>query len=92
MKGELDDAVAKLGFEKLTILRPASLVGKRKVKRLAEIITIPAASFLTKFILNKYRPITGKTVATAMINAAVISTSEKTIWEGKEVFSLAGGK
>ncbi len=92
MKGELDDAVAKLGFEKLTILRPASLIGKRKVKRLAEIITIPAASFITKFILKKYCPISGKTVATAMINTAILPTSEKAIWDGKEVFSLAGGK
>lgn len=92
MKGELDVAVAKLKFKKLTILRPASLVGKRKVKRLAEVIIIPAAGLITKFILKKYRPITGKTVATAMINAAILQTSEKTIWEGQEVFSLAGEK
>jgi len=92
MKGDLDIAVAKLGFEKLTILRPASLVGKRKVKRLAEIITIPAVSFITKLILKKYRPITGEKVATAMINAAISPTSEKTVWEGNEVFLLAGEK
>jgi len=92
MKGDLDIAVAKLGFEKLIILRPASLVGKRKVKRLTEIITIPAVSFITKFILKKYRPITVGKVATAMINAAISPTSEKTVWEGKEVFLLAGEK
>jgi uncharacterized protein YbjT (DUF2867 family) len=89
MKGELDDAVAKLGFANLAILRPSSLTGDRKEKRIAEIISIPIANFLTKFILQKYRPIKDEIVAKAMINSVLNPSSEKTIWEGSEVFELA---
>ena len=89
MKGKLDDAVTKLGFEKLTILRPASLIGKRKENRLFESISTSIMTLFTKIIFNNYRPIQDITVAQAMINAAISATSEKTIWEGKEVFKLA---
>ena len=88
MKGELDEAVAKIGFENLSILRPASLTGERKEKRIAEKISIPILNVLTRFMMKKYRPISDKTVAKAMINAALEQTSEKTLWEAEEVFQL----
>jgi len=88
MKGELDEAVAKIGFENLSILRPASLTGERKEKRIAEKISIPILNVLTRFMMKKYRPISDKTVAKAMINTALEQTSEKTLWEAEEVFQL----
>lgn len=90
IKGELDEAVEKIGFKNLAILRPSSLSGERNQRRIAEEITVPVARFITKFILKKYRPIEGKTVAKAMINAVLKPDPEKTIWEGGEVFELAG--
>lgn len=90
MKGELDDAVAKLDFKKLVILRPSSLTGDRKEKRTGETITIPIATFLTQFVLKKYRPIKDETVAKAMIKSVLPHSKNKTIWEGTEVFTLAG--
>jgi uncharacterized protein YbjT (DUF2867 family) len=92
VKGELDEAVTKLGFKSLAILRPSSLTGNRKEKRIAEIFTIPLATFFTRFIFKKYRPIKDKTLATAMINVALNVTENKTVWEGAEVFILAGEK
>ncbi len=89
MKGELDEAVAKIGFKKLGIIRPASLTGDRKENRIAEKISIPILNFLTKFILKKYRPISDKTVAKAIINAVLLDLGNKTIWEGDEVLELA---
>lgn len=89
IKGELDDAVGKLGFENLAILRPSSLTGNRKEKRMGEIITIPLATFFTKFIFKKYRPIADTIVAKAMINVALNPSQNKFIWEGLEVFELA---
>ena len=89
MKGELDEAVAKIGFENLVILRPASLTGDRKEKRIAEKISIPVLNVLTGFTMKKYRPISDKVVANAMINAALIPMNNKIIWEGLEVFDLA---
>lgn len=89
MKGELDDAVSELGFKNLAILRPASLTGDRNERRLMEEITIPLVRVVTKFAFKKYRPIHGKTVATAMKNAVLFPNFNKTIWEADEVFQLA---
>lgn len=89
MKGELDEAVSKTGFNNLAILRPSSLTGDRKEKRPAEIISIPILRFITRFMLKKYRPIEDITVAKAMINAVLKPNPDKTIWEADEVFRLA---
>jgi uncharacterized protein YbjT (DUF2867 family) len=92
IKGELDEAVCKIGFKNLAILRPSSLTGNRKEKRTGEIITIPIATFLTKYVLKNYRPIKDTIVAQAMINAALTPVANKTIWEGVEVFNLSKEK
>jgi uncharacterized protein YbjT (DUF2867 family) len=92
MKGELDEAVSKIGFENLAILRPASLTGNRENRRLAEEISVPVLNFLTRFVMKNYRPISGETVANAMINGALSKNENKTIWEGTEVFNLTAGK
>lgn len=89
LKGKLDEAVAKLGFKNLAILRPSSLTGEREEKRMAEIVSIPIATFFTNFVFKNYQPIKDKTVALAMINAVLNPDENKTIWEGKEVFNLA---
>ncbi|HKL31707.1 MAG TPA: NAD(P)H-binding protein [Tangfeifania sp.] len=89
MKGELDEAVSKIGFKNLAILRPASLTGDREDDRTMEKLSIPVVRFVTKFIFKKYRPIHGKTVAEAMINAVLKPDYDKTIWEADEVFKLA---
>ena len=92
MKGRLDDTVSELGFKNLTILRPSSLTGERTPRRIAEEISVPVMRFLTRFVLKKYRPIHGKTVAKAMINSIINPNPDKTIWEALEVFELAGEK
>ena len=92
MKGELDEAVAKVGFKKLVILRPASLTGNRQIRRAAEEISVPVLNFLTRFVFKNYRPISDETVAKAMINAALNNNQSKTIWEGAGIFNLAADK
>lgn len=89
MKGELDDALGKLPFDNLVVLRPSSLTGNRKEKRVAEQISIPILKLLTKLVLKKYRPISDITVARAMINSVLHPQNDKTIWENEEVFELA---
>ncbi|SHI44122.1 Uncharacterized conserved protein YbjT, contains NAD(P)-binding and DUF2867 domains [Tangfeifania diversioriginum] len=89
IKGELDEAVSKIGFQNLAILRPASLTGDREERRLMEELSVPVVRFVTKFIFKKYRPIHGVTVAQSMINAVLHPEPEKTIWEAAEVFQLA---
>ena len=92
MKGKLDEEVSKIGFKNLAILRPSSLVGERSDRRIMEELSVPMVKFVTKFMFRKYRPIQDRIVAQAMINAVLRSQPEKTIWEGNEVFELAGEK
>jgi uncharacterized protein YbjT (DUF2867 family) len=92
MKGELDEAVAKLGFKNLVILRPASLTGNREKRRTAEEMSVPVLNFLTRFVLKNYRPISDEIVAKAMINMVLNNNQSKTIWEGAAIFNLAADK
>lgn len=89
IKGELDEAVSKLAFERIAILRPAQLVGKRDEKRSGEEIGLKVIRLLIKMgLLKKRLPIEGKTVAQAMLNA-VLADNEKRIYTGNELFRLA---
>lgn len=92
MKGELDEAVSKIGFRNLVIIRPASLTGPRENRRLAEEILVPILNILTRFMMKNYRPISDQTVAKAMINAVFRIKTDKVIYEGGEVFNLAAEK
>lgn len=90
MKGELDEAVMKLPFRKIIIMRPSILAGKRNEKRKGENIGLAIAKVLTKIPgLRKYRPIKGETVAGAMINSVERSPENKTIiYTLNEIFEL----
>lgn len=73
LKGEMENAVARLPYEAVQIVRPALLLGERSVARPKEKVT----EFLTKPLtplfagpLRKFRPIQGEAVAAAMVAAA----------------------
>jgi uncharacterized protein YbjT (DUF2867 family) len=69
IKGELEIAVKKLNFKKATIIQPSVLKGSRNDNRIGEELgafVIDNLSTVFKF-LRKYRSITGKQVARAMI-------------------------
>jgi len=76
MKGELEDAVQKLPFEVISILRPGQLDGNRIEKRAGEKIGLAVMYFLNKAgLFKRFRPIQAVQVAQAMINAAGKTTS-----------------
>ncbi len=76
MKGELEDAVQKLPFEIISILRPGQLDGNRTEKRVGEKIGLAVMYFLNKGgLFKRFRPIVAVQVAKAMINAASKKTS-----------------
>lgn len=89
MKGELDDAVEKLSFKKVSIVRPSMLVGNRKEFRWSEKIFTPIMYAFSWFPgVRKYRPIKDLTVAKAMINTKKQSKRYQ-IYELGAVFELA---
>lgn len=87
MKGELDEAVQLLPFEKITIIRPSFLDGDRKESRMGEKIGM----FIFKLIawipgIKKYRPIHVNEVARAMRNA--VSKGKTGVFELEAVHNL----
>ena len=70
MKGGLEDAVARLPFDKTTILQPSLLTGPRREKRTGEQLAqvlMPIFTALPRW--RKYRPIHCDVVARKMIQA-----------------------
>ncbi|MBU2874997.1 NAD(P)H-binding protein [Marinobacter salexigens] len=73
VKGELEDAVKKLGYPYLSIYHPSLLLGDRSEHRLGEAIGARAMPLINRVLLGpleKYRGIEAQTVASAMINEA----------------------
>ncbi len=72
-KGKTEEALKKLNFPKLSIIRPSILLGNRKENRIGEKIGIfIMKSFSPLFLgkMKKYKPIKVENVAKALINIA----------------------
>lgn len=86
MKGELEEAVAKLNFRKCIIVRPSILDGDRKEKRAGEKIGLVISRFVTKFILKKYKPTPVDVLAAKMIGLSLDQKEGFRIVEGLKIF------
>jgi uncharacterized protein YbjT (DUF2867 family) len=72
VKGEIEQALAKLGFESLTFIRPSLLDGgPRPERRYGEEIGLWFGTRLNALIPKRYRPISTQAVAKAMLDAAL---------------------
>ena len=71
VKGEMEDAVSRLGFETMVIARPSLLAGDRDAlmqpERLAEKLSLIAFKWLKPLIPANYRAINASSVAQAMV-------------------------
>ena len=87
LKGELEEALQKIGFPVLHIYQPSMLVGERNKSRVLETILAGAFKLFNPLLvggLKKYRSIKGSTVAHAMFKKSLtgsrgtfIHTSDK---------------
>lgn len=90
MKGELERDVKKLPFRRIRILQPGMLAGPRKEPRTGERLGLVLGSLISQVpVLRQYRPIHGRTVAQAMINAALDETPGVQTISLEEVFERA---
>lgn len=85
MKGELDEAVSRLPFQKTIIVRPSILDGNRKEKRPAEKVSLAIMGALSKVILKKYRPTPVDLLASQMIRLSLEEKSGYQIIEASEI-------
>ncbi|TVR70960.1 MAG: oxidoreductase [Marinilabiliales bacterium] len=86
-KGEAENAVRHHKFNKIVILRPSMLLGKRNEFRFFEEmgkLVMAPLKFVFRGKLKKYRPIDAERVARAMVKFANITTS-KTVFESHEI-------
>ncbi len=94
-KGEAEDAVKSLGFDRVDILCPGLLKGVRqgpaRPVEAALIALTPITDFLTPAVLSSYRSIDALTVAQAI--AALVGKAEKGVHRhhNAEMLALARG-
>lgn len=73
VKGEAEDALRRVGFESLVILRPSLLLGPRHPPRLGERVAGAAAFVAGPLMigpLRRYRPVHARLVAQTMVQLA----------------------
>jgi uncharacterized protein YbjT (DUF2867 family) len=88
VKGQLDDFVQQLGFEKLGIFRPSMLLGKRSEFRMGEFIAKYLMLLFHYLTPLKYRGIEAKRVAKCMIFHALNGSSGNRIIENAEMLKM----
>ena len=88
MKGELEDAVNKMPFQRICIVRPPSLI-RKNTDRLNEKIVVPIIKFFNKIgLLKSQTPMDTMVVAKAMLNVAKGTEASKII-DGQEINNFA---
>ncbi len=80
MKGELEQAVEVLNFDKTTIIQPSLLLGERPDARLAESLASRIMPSLCKLPgLTKFRPIYGADVAKKLIECVSTENTQRVL-------------
>ena len=90
-KGQTEEALKKLNFPKLSIIRPSILLGNRKENRIGEKIGIfVMKSFSPLFLgkMKKYKPIQVKNVAIAIVKVAE-NNFQQTIFESDKIMEIS---
>lgn len=91
LKGELEDALQKIGIPVLHIYQPSMLVGERERKRPMEKVMIALFKFINPLLigsLKKYRSITGKRVAQAMYTKSLDNSAGTFIHTSDKIQSI----
>ena len=73
LKGELENAIHSVGLDTVHVMQPSMLLGERKVQRTGEGLLQASTKLMSGLFfgsMRKFKAIHGKTVATAMLNAA----------------------
>jgi uncharacterized protein YbjT (DUF2867 family) len=70
VKGELEVAIAALGFHAAIAFRPSLLAGERAEHRLGERVALALLQPVRWFVPAKYRPVAATAVARAMVDYA----------------------
>lgn len=87
-KGEAEQELIALGFDRLVIMRPSLLLGNREEFRLGERLGAAFGAVIKPALsgpLLKYRPVAADQVAAAMVAAASSPGPAIDIWESERI-------
>lgn len=88
VKGKMETEIQKVGFESVSIFRPAIIDGTRKDKRTGEKIGLAVIKFLSPFFfgnLKNYKPIHAKTIGRALMTVALLKKPGNKIYTSEEI-------
>lgn len=91
-KGQIEEAIAELGFDSFIIMRPSMLLGDRNESRLGESIgkaVMTTFDFMIAGPFKKYKAIHAKTVAGAMLKASKDNFEGRVIFESDKIAAYA---
>jgi uncharacterized protein YbjT (DUF2867 family) len=88
VKGMTEDALTKVGFNQLVILRPSLLLGDRSEIRMAEKLSGFAMKALDFLIPDNYKAISAEKVAGCMLKNALKSTGKILIVKSGEILQF----
>jgi uncharacterized protein YbjT (DUF2867 family) len=94
VKGETEEALKAIGFPRLSIYRPALLIGPRKESRLGENIAKILSPLLDLFLVGKlknYQSIKTNTIAKAMLLNSIKTDEGNEVFLSNEIKLLAKG-
>ncbi len=93
-KGEVEEALGAMGFERVDILRPGLLTGERRgpfrAGEAMAMIAAPLTDALMQGRMRRYRSVPGETVARAMLSLAAGGGSGRHVHEHDGIVRLAG--
>jgi uncharacterized protein YbjT (DUF2867 family) len=89
VKGEIEHALATVGFESLLILRPSLIAGPRKEQRIGERIGLAVAAALRPVLPRNVRAIPAETIGKAMVAAAMSQRGSRLFLSG-DIAAIAG--
>ncbi|MBX9728167.1 MAG: NAD(P)H-binding protein [Sphingopyxis sp.] len=93
-KGEVEEALGAMGFERVDILRPGLLTGERRgpfrAGEAMAMIAAPLTDALMRGRMRRYRSVPGETVAQAILALAAGGGSGRHVHEHDGIVRLAG--
>jgi uncharacterized protein YbjT (DUF2867 family) len=85
VKGDLEESLRALGYPRLTIVRPALLLGPRSELRLGEEVAKRVTRWLGPLVPRAYKPVEARMVAAALVRAAREEGSGVRVIESGEI-------
>jgi uncharacterized protein YbjT (DUF2867 family) len=88
VKGKVEEAIGRIGFDHYTIIRPSLILGERKEKRWMEAVSkkvMEGLGFLMVGPLKKIKAVQARDIAESMRRAAMLTDKKERIVPSNEI-------